>query len=45
MYHTVNWMQVALDLLDEESNKTADRAEVLDYLAYSTSLVRIVILG
>ena len=41
MYHTVNWMSAALDLLDEERNNTADRAEVLDYLAYATSLVRV----
>ena len=41
MYHTVNWMSAALDILDEERNKTADRADVLDYLAYATSLVRV----
>ena len=41
MYHTVNWMSEALQILDEERNKTANRADILDYLAYSISLVRV----
>lgn len=35
-YHTVLWMQEALDRVDEELNKTADRVEILEYLAFST---------
>lgn len=35
-YHTVLWMQEALDRVDEEVDKTADRAEILEYLAFST---------
>ncbi|XP_015914091.1 prolyl 4-hydroxylase subunit alpha-1 [Parasteatoda tepidariorum] len=35
-YHTILWMQEALDRVDEETNKTADKAEILEYLAFST---------
>nr|XP_050048009.1 prolyl 4-hydroxylase subunit alpha-1-like isoform X2 [Dermacentor andersoni] len=35
-YHTVLWMQEALDRVDEEVDKTADRTEILEYLAFST---------
>lgn len=35
-YHTVLWMQEALQLLDQETNQTVTKADVLDYLAYST---------
>ena len=40
-YHTVNWMQEALDRWDYEVNKTVERADILDYLAYAMSMVRI----
>ncbi len=39
MYHTVLWMSQAIDILDEEKNKTADKVELLDYLAYAMSMV------
>ena len=45
MYHTVNWMSEALKVEEEERNKTADRADILDYLAYSTALVRVLSSG
>nr|CAH0108384.1 unnamed protein product [Daphnia galeata] len=35
-YHTVLWMAEALNKLEEESNKTATREEILEYLAFST---------
>ncbi|XP_064458444.1 prolyl 4-hydroxylase subunit alpha-1-like isoform X2 [Ornithodoros turicata] len=35
-YHTVLWMQEALERVEEEVNKTVDKAEVLEYLAFST---------
>ncbi|XP_023229578.1 prolyl 4-hydroxylase subunit alpha-1-like [Centruroides sculpturatus] len=35
-YHTVLWMQESLDRVDEEVNKTADKPEILEYLAFST---------
>ncbi|XP_046656304.1 prolyl 4-hydroxylase subunit alpha-1-like isoform X1 [Daphnia pulicaria] len=35
-YHTVLWMGEALNKLEEESNKTATRQEILEYLAFST---------
>lgn len=35
-YHTILWMQESLDRVDEEVNKTADKAEILEYLAFST---------
>lgn len=38
-YHTVLWMQEALDRVAEEKNKTADKAEILEYLAFSTYMV------
>ena len=38
-YHTILWMSESLDVLDTEVNKTADRALMLDYLAYSTYMV------
>ncbi len=39
MYHTVLWMSEAVDIWEEEKNKTADKAELLDYLAYAMSMV------
>ncbi|XP_049773206.1 prolyl 4-hydroxylase subunit alpha-1 isoform X3 [Schistocerca cancellata] len=35
-YHTVLWMQEALERLEEEYNKTAVRSDILEYLAFST---------
>ncbi|KAH9361565.1 hypothetical protein HPB48_001442 [Haemaphysalis longicornis] len=35
-YHTVLWMQEALDRVDDEVEKTADRSDILEYLAFST---------
>ncbi|XP_035209546.1 prolyl 4-hydroxylase subunit alpha-1-like, partial [Stegodyphus dumicola] len=35
-YHTILWMQEALDRVSEETNKTVDKAEILEYLAFST---------
>jgi prolyl 4-hydroxylase len=35
-YHTVLWMGEALNKLEEESNKTAARKDILEYLAFST---------
>ncbi|XP_054719638.1 prolyl 4-hydroxylase subunit alpha-1-like [Uloborus diversus] len=35
-YHTILWMQEALDRVDEETNKTVSKAEILEYLAFST---------
>ncbi|RWS16015.1 prolyl 4-hydroxylase subunit alpha-1-like protein [Dinothrombium tinctorium] len=35
-YHTVLWMQEALERLDDEQIKTANREEILEYLAFST---------
>ncbi|CAL1270717.1 unnamed protein product [Larinioides sclopetarius] len=35
-YHTILWMQEALDRVDEETNKTVDKADILEYLAFST---------
>ncbi|RWS28712.1 prolyl 4-hydroxylase subunit alpha-1-like protein [Leptotrombidium deliense] len=34
-YHTVLWMQEAIDRLDDEPIKTANRADILEYLAFS----------
>ncbi|XP_023932280.1 prolyl 4-hydroxylase subunit alpha-2-like [Lingula anatina] len=34
-YHCILWMEEALNTLDTEVNKTADRALTIDYLAYS----------
>lgn len=35
-YHTVIWMQQALDMLNlGEDNSTASKTEVLDYLSYA----------
>lgn len=39
-YHTIKWMQEALDQDARELNKTADRALILDYLSYAMSMVR-----
>ncbi|XP_042891211.1 prolyl 4-hydroxylase subunit alpha-1-like isoform X2 [Penaeus japonicus] len=35
-YHTVLWMNEALDRQELESNKTVERADILEYLAFST---------
>ena len=35
-YHTILWMKEARERLAEESLKTADEAEILEYLAFST---------
>ncbi|CAF1329145.1 unnamed protein product [Adineta ricciae] len=37
-YHTLMWMQEALDHLDKEQNKTSiNKIDILDHLAYATS--------
>ncbi|UJR10274.1 hypothetical protein I4U23_014481 [Adineta vaga] len=37
-YHTLMWMQEALDHLDKEKNKTSiNKIDILDHLAFSTS--------
>lgn len=38
-YHTVLWMQEALERLEKENIKTASQADVLEYMAYSTYMV------
>lgn len=35
-YHTVLWMQEAMERLDRDVNRTLTKADVLDYLSYST---------
>ncbi|KAG8197753.1 hypothetical protein JTE90_006799 [Oedothorax gibbosus] len=35
-YHTILWMQEALDRVDEETNKSVEKSEILEYLAFST---------
>ncbi len=36
-YHTLMWMQEALDHLDEEINDTSiKKIDILDYLSYAT---------
>ncbi|XP_063613965.1 prolyl 4-hydroxylase subunit alpha-1-like [Penaeus indicus] len=35
-YHTVLWMNEALDRQEVEGNKTVERADILEYLAFST---------
>ncbi|XP_015785639.1 prolyl 4-hydroxylase subunit alpha-1 [Tetranychus urticae] len=35
-YHTILWMQEAADRWEDEVVKTADKAEILEYLAFST---------
>ncbi|KAJ1521335.1 hypothetical protein ONE63_003011 [Megalurothrips usitatus] len=35
-YHTVQWMTEALQRYDEENNKTITKADILEYLAFST---------
>lgn len=36
-YHTVLWMQEAMDLLQEEQNRTTTtKPDILEYLAFST---------
>lgn len=35
-YHTVLWMQEALGRLDRDVNRTLTKADILDYLSYST---------
>lgn len=39
-YHTLMWMQEALDHLDNEKTKTTiNKIDILDHLAYATSQV------
>lgn len=39
-YHTLMWMQEALDHLDQEPNPTSiNKIDILDHLAYATSQV------
>jgi prolyl 4-hydroxylase len=39
-YHTLMWMQEALDHFDKEINHTAvNKIDILDHLAYATSQV------
>jgi len=39
-YHTLMWMQEALDHLDKEINDTSiNKIDILDHLAYATSQV------
>ena len=40
-YHTILWMKQALETLDTEVEPTIEKAEVLDYLSYSTFEVSI----
>ena len=35
-YHTVLWMGEALGKYEQETTKTISRAEILEYLAFST---------
>ena len=35
-YHTVQWMTEALQRYNEETNKTITKADILEYLAFST---------
>lgn len=35
-YHTVLWMQEAMQRLEGEKNKTTTREDILEYLAFST---------
>ncbi|KAK2582088.1 hypothetical protein KPH14_002791 [Odynerus spinipes] len=35
-YHTVLWMQEAMDRLQEEQNATTSKPDILEYLAFST---------
>ncbi|GAB1610055.1 prolyl 4-hydroxylase subunit alpha-1-like isoform X1 [Argonauta hians] len=37
-YHTIMWMQEALDQDAREMNKTSDRSLILDYLSYAMSM-------
>ncbi len=40
-YHTLMWMQEALDHIDSEPNNTAvNKINILDHLAYATSQVK-----
>lgn len=34
-YHTVQWMQEALERMEDEESKSVNEAEVLDYLSYA----------
>jgi len=41
-YHTLMWMQEALDHLEKETtNSSVKRIDILDHLAYATSQVEI----
>jgi prolyl 4-hydroxylase len=41
-YHTLMWMQEALDHLDKETNNSSvKKLDILDHLAYATSQVDI----
>uniref|UniRef100_A0A336MJ28 procollagen-proline 4-dioxygenase n=2 Tax=Culicoides sonorensis TaxID=179676 RepID=A0A336MJ28_CULSO len=35
-YHTILWMEESLRKLENESNRTIDRSDILEYLAFST---------
>ncbi|CAE1292356.1 P4HA [Acanthosepion pharaonis] len=37
-YHTIMWMQEALELEGQEHNKTVDRSLILDYLSFAMSM-------
>ncbi len=40
-YHTLMWMQEALDHLSKETNNASvNKIDILDHLAYATSKVR-----
>jgi len=40
-YHTLMWMQEALDILNNETNNTSvNKIDILDHLAYATSQVK-----
>lgn len=41
-YHTALWMWQALKLESDEVNKTMERTEILDYLAYALAMVRVI---
>lgn len=34
-YHTASWMSEAMNRLDSEKNKTVNKSEIIDYLAFA----------
>lgn len=38
-YHTVLWMQEALQRWEQEDVKTTSKADILDYLSFAASMV------